>query len=113
MGDRRTAEIISGEDKIYFYTHWSGHRMEAIASVALRFAEERRHDKPYALRAVIDQLIKYTDSRDQLTNSGIMFGADLEDEYALNGVGPSLIIDLNNWVVLNTSDRDIDRNARR
>ena len=112
MGDRRTAEIVSGENKIYFYTHWDGHRMDAIADLALTFADKRKDDKPYALRAVIDQLIKHTGSRDKLINSGIMFEPNMEDQYSSNGVGPSLIIDLNDWYVLNISDRDIDLDAR-
>jgi hypothetical protein len=100
MGDRRMAEIRTDEGSLYFYTHWSGHRLVKDAESALQAAEPRKGDNPYALRIVVDQLIKHADSRDSTLNSGLMFTPNCEDEYGGNPT--SVLIDMENWKVERT-----------
>ena len=97
MGDRAMAEIKTDEGSLFFYTHWHGETLLTIAKNALEEAEPRRGDSPYALRRVVDSLIKQTDSRDAETGSGLMLRPNAEDEY--NSGKPSVIIDLNAWEV--------------
>ena len=97
MGDRAMCEIKLEEGSIYFYTHWGGCDLDAVAENALEKAQPRITDEPYAARIIIDQLIKYAGGRDEETGSGIMLGPDAEDEY--NGDSPSVIIDIPNNLV--------------
>ena len=89
MGDRRTAEIRLEKGSLYVYSHWGGFEMREDAQDAIRAAEGRWSDEPYAARIIVDQLTKH--SRDQETGHGLMLGPDAEDEY---GANPSVIIDL-------------------
>ena len=100
MGDRRLAEIRTGEGSLYFYTHSMGSRLPDDARQALEFASARREDAMYALRIVVDQLISSSGSRDSHLGSGLMLGPDPshgEDEYG--GDPHSVTIDLVNWTV--------------
>ena len=92
MGDRAMAEIKTRDGSLFFYTHWSGSDLPELALLALDRARPRIGDDSYALRIVIDSLIKDTDTRDQETGSGIMLKANCEDEY--NNDKPSVLIDL-------------------
>ena len=92
MGDRAMAQIKVEDGSLYFYTHSSGYRLPQIAEKALADAQKRIHDSPYALRIVVDSLIRETGTRDSETGSGIMLGPNAEDEY--NNDKPSVIIDL-------------------
>ena len=92
MGNRAMAEIKTEKGSLYFYTHWSGHELPDHAEKALEQAQPRITDYPYALRIVVDSLIKQSGTRDQETGSGLMLGPDAEDEY--NDDQPSVIIDL-------------------
>ena len=92
MGDRAMCEIKMEKGSIYFYTHWHGFSLGDIAEDALAMAQPRINDEPYAVRIIIDQLIKNAGGRDSETGSGIMLAPDAEDEY--NGDEPSVIINL-------------------
>lgn len=92
MGDRRMAEIKVSEGSIYFYTHWSGYKLPEAAQIALEAAKHRIGDDPYAMRIVLDALIRECGARDAETGAGIMLSPNAEDSY--NGDEPSVIIDL-------------------
>ena len=97
MGDRAMAEIKTGDGSLYFYTHWSGHNLPELAERALDVAAPRKGDNAYAMRIVIDQLIKLSGCRDEETGAGIMLKPRAEDSY--NNDDPSVIIDLEGWTV--------------
>lgn len=100
MGDRRLAEIRTEDGSMYFYTHWSGYELPRIAEESLRYAEQRKNDSPYALKMVLDYLIKECGGRDGALNCGIGLdpGHTGEDEY--RGDPTSVLIDLNHWIAL-------------
>ena len=97
MGDRRIAQIVTSQGELYFYTHIRGKELPMHGQIALDMAVMRWDDEPYALKIVLDQLLKLSESRDREVNAGIMFNTDtLEDEYS----DPfSVIIDLTTWRV--------------
>jgi len=95
MGDRRLAEIRTSGGSIYFYTHSTGNMMVSDAEAALKMAESRKNDEPYARRRIIDYLSSVSGSRDNELGSGIMLNPIAEDEYG--GDPASVIIDLVNW----------------
>ena len=103
MGDRRLAEIRTSGGSIYFYTHSTGNMMPSDAEAALKMAESRKNDEPYALRRIIDYLIRVSGSRDNELGSGIMLNPIAEDEYG--GDPASVIIDLIHWSVSSTTER--------
>ena len=100
MGDRRMAEIKTEEGSLYFYTHSTGFCLPNDAQQALKAAEGRKGDDSYALRIIVDQLIKSAGSRDSSLNSGLMFSPNAEDEYG--GNPHSVVIDMVNWNVTST-----------
>ena len=97
MGDRRIAEIRTEEGSLYFYTHSTGFALVGDARRALESATPRKEDFSYALRIVVDQLIKSAGSRDSELNSGLMFIPRGEDEYG--GNPHSGVIDMVKWEV--------------
>ncbi len=97
------AEIKTSEGSLFFYTHWHGLELPSIAKKALDEAAPRKTDYPYALRRIVDSLIRQTESRDAETGSGLLFKPDCEDEY--NSDNPSVIIDLVAWDVLSYGRR--------
>ena len=58
MGDRAMAEIRTKEGSLFFYTHWHGESLPSVSKEALEKAQPRKDDTPYALRIIVDQLIK-------------------------------------------------------
>lgn len=92
MGDRAMAEIRVGDGSLYFYTHWTGHRLRQQAEEALKLAKPRIGDDSYATKIVLDSLIESSGARDQQTGAGVMLNPDCEDEY--NNDQPSVLIDL-------------------
>ena len=97
MGDRRIAQIVTSQGELYFYTHIRGKELPMHGQIALDMAVTRQNDESYALKIVLDQLIRLSESRDTEVNAGIMFNADtLEDEYSAPF---SVIIDLTTWKV--------------
>jgi hypothetical protein len=98
MGDRAMAEIRVEDGSLYFYTHWTGDRLFDDAEDALAEAKNRIGDDPYALKIVVDSLIKASGARDNETGAGIMLGPNCEDEY--NHDKPSVIIDLVRGIVV-------------
>ena len=100
MGDRRIAEIRTEEGSLYFYTHSTGFALPGNAKRALATATPRKNDIDYALRIVVDQLIKSAGSRDSEVGSGLMFSPSAEDSYG--GNPHSVVIDMVNWKVTST-----------
>jgi hypothetical protein len=90
MGDRAMAEIITSEGSLYVYTHWGGYYLPRTAANAIIKAKNRWTDFAYAMRIIVDQLIK--EGRDSETGFGLMLEPIGEDEY--NNDKPSVIIDL-------------------
>ncbi len=99
------AEIQVRKGSLYFYTHWSGHDLPGIARAALEAARPRIGDDAYALRIVVDTLIRDTGTRDQETGAGLMLSPDAEDEYNLDK--PSVVIDLCEGRVLTPGRSDL------
>ena len=94
------AELRTSEGSLYFYTHYTGHKLPDDAKDALDVASSRRHDEPYALRRIVDHLIFASGSRDKETNSGLMLKPNLEDEYGMLNSSPcSVLIDLVTWTM--------------
>ena len=94
------AELRTSEGSLYFYTHYTGHKLPDDAKDALALASSRRHDEPYALRRIVDHLIFASGSRDQETNSGLMLSPIAEDEYGMLNSSPcSVLIDLVTWTM--------------
>ncbi len=97
MGDRAMAEIKVSDGSLFFYTHWTGHRLRLDAEAALEKAKPRLGDDSYSAKIVLDSLIESSGARDSETGAGIMLGPNAEDEY--NGDEPSVIIDLTDGTV--------------
>lgn len=97
MGDRAMAQIKTEEGSLYFYTHWCGGELPHHATEAVKTASARKGDDAYALRIVVDQLIKLCGARDKERGAGIMFSPSCEDSY--NGDKPSVVIDLSSMTV--------------
>ena len=104
MGNRRIAQIHTSQGDLYFYTHIRGKELPMHGQIALDMAVTRQNDESYALKIVLDQLIRLSESRDTEVNAGIMLTPDAEDEYS----DPfSVIIDLTTWKVSQfTEDMD-------
>ncbi len=105
MGDRAMAEIKVEDGSLYFYTHWSGNRLLQDAEAAMVLARPRLGDDSYAMKIVVDELIKSAGARDAETGAGIMLEPNCEDEY--NNDNPSVIIDLTNGAVTAPRDRGL------
>lgn len=90
MGDRAMAEVRTDGGSLYVYTHWGGNSLPDNAKKAVKAAEGRWSDYPYATRIIVDQLTK--EGRDQETGYGLMLKPLAEDKY--NSDKPSVIIDL-------------------
>ena len=111
MGDRRMAELRTSDGSLYFYTHSYGESLPNLAIEALDIASSRKGDSPYALRRIVDHLIKATGSRDNEIGSGLSLSPDGgEDSYIVSTdknsdyvmVHDSLVsvlIDLDEWCV--------------
>lgn len=97
MGDRAMAQIKVGGNSLYFYTHWAGGELPEAAEKAVAAARPRKGDDSYALKIVVDTLIKECGSRDSETGGGLMFSPNAEDEY--NGDNPSVVIDVQKMTV--------------
>jgi hypothetical protein len=99
MGDRAMAEIKVTNGSLFFYTHWCGLDLPKLSKQALEEAKPRIGDDSYALKIVVDSLIRQCHSRDSETGCGLMLKPSAEDEY--NNDNPSVLIDLiGNKVVL-------------
>jgi len=90
MGDRAMAEIRTEGGSLYVYTHWGGESLPDYAKEAVKAAQPRWSDYPYATRIIVDQLTK--DGRDEETGFGLILQPRAEDEH--NSGKPSVIIDL-------------------
>ena len=90
MGDRAMVQIKTEEGSLYVYTHWCGYDLPQICKKAIKRAEGRWSDTPYALRILVDQITK--SGRDEETGWGLLLTPNAEDEY--NGDIPSVQIDL-------------------
>ena len=90
MGDRRMIELKTRDGSLYVYLHNRGFQAPEIVTEAIKFAQPRWNDDSYALRIIVDQILK--GGRDQLLSYGLMLKPNVEDEY--NGNTPSITIDL-------------------
>jgi hypothetical protein len=90
MGDRAICEVKLKKGSLFVYTHWGGFDLPKDAKEAVKKAQPRWDDEPYATHIIVDQLTK--EGRDQETGFGIMLDDGAEDEY--NHDKPSVIIDL-------------------
>ena len=90
MGDRRMIDLKTRDGSLYVYLHSNGYAAPAIVSEAIAFAQPRWSDEAYALRIIVDQIIK--GGRDQVLSYGLMLVPNVEDEY--NGNVPSIVVDL-------------------
>lgn len=92
MGDRAMARIVVSGGELIFYTHSSGYKLPECAKVALESAQPRIGDDAYALKIVVDTLIRECGARDRETGAGLLLKPNAEDEYNHNK--PSVTIDL-------------------
>jgi len=99
------AEIKTSNGSLYAYTHWSGFDLPAVAAEAVKKAMPRWDDEPYAVRIIVDQLIK--DGRDQEGGWGLMLKPNAEDEY--NSDKPSVVIDLTDRSITTTREGQATR----
>ena len=90
MGDRRMIELKTRDGSLYVYLHNRGYEAPAIVCDAIEFARPRWSDESYALRIMVDQIIK--GGRDQHLSYRLMLKPNVEDEYNANE--PSIIINL-------------------
>ena len=90
MGDRRMIDLKTRDGSLYVYLHNRGFQAPAIVTEAITFAQPRWGDESYALRIIVDQIIK--GGRDQVLSYGLMLEPNVEDEY--NGNVPSIVVDL-------------------
>ena len=90
MGDRRMIDLKTRDGSLYVYLHSNGYAAPAIVTEAIEFAQPRWSDESYALRIIVDQIIK--GGRDQVLSYGLMLEPNVEDEYNHNE--PSLVVDL-------------------
>jgi hypothetical protein len=56
MGDRATVKVVDGDDAVYLYTHWKGHRLPAIVHAALK-RQQRWDDGPYLARIIFCEML--------------------------------------------------------
>lgn len=104
MGDRAIVEIITNDGNLYFYTHWNGFDIYNICQESLEVVERRDrippkggHDDSYAIRIILDELIKKVDSRDSSNGCGISLKPKLKNQEG--NFDPKVVIDIPNWNV--------------
>ncbi len=74
MGDRGNIAVVQSKDnkeQVWFYGHWSGHRMPAVLQHAIREGKDRWNDPSYFARIVFCRLIAPDDRFYQTTSYGI------------------------------------------
>jgi hypothetical protein len=90
MGDRGNICIQEKGNKIFFYSHWTGHSLFSVLQEALKRGRDRWDDEPYLARIIFCQMIK----NDVLDNTGFGISTYLTDnEY------PILVVDSNTRTV--------------
>jgi hypothetical protein len=97
MGDRAMAELKTKRGSLFFYTHSCGYALPKHARCAVDSAKGRKGDTDYALKIIVDQLIKLCHARDSEVGAGLMFGPSAEDQY--NDNCPSVIVDVDAMTV--------------
>ena len=101
------AEIKTEGGSLYVYTHWGGYELPDNAKQAIKAAEGRWDDLPYATRIIVDQLTK--GGRDQETGYGLMLKPTAEDAY--NHDEPSVIINLIEMILTTIRDGETEEIA--
>lgn len=86
MGDRANIVMHEAAGRIFFYTHWAGYNLPAIAQAALARGTGRWEDPPYLARIVFSEMIQ-GNVLDE-TGYGISLGVCDNDGY------PLLVIDV-------------------
>lgn len=109
MGDRRMAEIRTKDGSLYVYSHY-GSTMDEDAEDAIKAAEPRWDDVPYATRIIVDQLTKKLGNTTEI-DYGLMVGPDAEDEY--NSGQPSIVIDLHEQTLTIVDNHRPENNTHR
>lgn len=76
MGDRGNIAVIGHDtrDQVWFYGHWSGHRMPAVLQQAVREGKGRWQDPSYFARIVFCRLLPPDDRYFEETSYGISTG---------------------------------------
>jgi hypothetical protein len=57
MGSRGNICVVQSEGEVWFYTHWSGHRIEQIVADALDRGRDRWNDETYLARIIFCELV--------------------------------------------------------
>ena len=73
MGDRGNIVVIGRDtrDQVWFYGHWSGHRMPAVVQHAIREGNGRWQDPSYFARVMFCRLLPNDDRYLESTSYGI------------------------------------------
>tara|TARA_B110000259_G_scaffold117593_1_gene133826 strand:+ start:583 stop:906 length:324 start_codon:yes stop_codon:yes gene_type:complete len=79
MGSRTNFELQDAKGSVWLYSHWGGDDKSADFAKALKHAEPRWGDTPYAIRMVVSNLIK--DHIDGDTGFGITSYLAGEESY--------------------------------
>tara|TARA_B110000503_G_scaffold102475_1_gene153078 strand:+ start:212 stop:535 length:324 start_codon:yes stop_codon:yes gene_type:complete len=79
MGSRTNFELQDDKGSVWLYSHWGGDDKSADFAKALKHAEPRWGDTPYAIRMVVSHLIK--DQIDGDTGYGITSYESGEESY--------------------------------
>lgn len=69
MGDRANVVVRSGDEEVFLYTHWNGHKLPAVLRSALIRGEDRWEDNQYLARIIFCEMTK--DDPMGLTGYGI------------------------------------------
>jgi len=91
MGDRANLYIVPDGDPdegIYFYTHYSGYRLNDALSAALDFGRSRWDDEAYLTRILASQIFK--ELHDDTLGGGISLSRTGGDGY------PIIVVDIAN-----------------
>lgn len=59
MGNRAQVQFIDeNRNEVWFYTHWTGHRLEQTVINAMRRGKGRHNDPEYLARIIFSEMIK-------------------------------------------------------
>ena len=107
MGDRGNIAVIQdkkGKEQVWFYGHWSGHRMPAVLQHAIRDGNGRWQDPSYFARIVFCRLVPAQRMMEE-TSFGI--STCLQDnEY------PIIVADCDKQIVYEIAEDKLDEQGR-
>lgn len=130
MGDRANVVVVDNGERVYLYTHWSGHDLPDTVRRALVRGEGRWTDAPYLTRIIFCEMIG-KDGGEGTTGFGIstrigdneypiivvdcdaqQVFAEAEGSFEIRGEAPRFSIvnyaklDLAEWSTLDTGRKD-------